>query len=163
MKNFFILFILTVNSLFSYSQTFTQEVKASAGGFYQQINGSMQFTIGEPLTETYSNSSAKLYQGFEQGSYTLVSVTELPILTDLDVNLYPNPSLGIFNLAIESKVVSIFAIDVIDYQGKNIIHKEISANNLEQLNLSDFSSSIYYVTISNAELSYLKTFKIIKL
>ena len=145
------------------AQTFTQEVKASGGGFYQQINGSIQFTIGEPLTETYSNSSAKLYQGFEQGSYTLVSVSELPMLTDLDVNLYPNPSLGIFNLAIESKAVSIFVIDVIDYQGKNIIHKEIYPNNLDQINLSDFSSSIYYVTISNVEISYLKTFKIIKL
>lgn len=163
MKKVFIVFVLIFNSFFSFSQTFTQEVRASGGGYYVQINGSLQFTIGEPLIETYSNTSAKLYQGFEQGSYALVSVTELPILTDLKVNLFPNPSFGIFNLAIESRVISIFSVDVIDFQGKIIFHKEISANNSEQINLNDFSSSIYYVIISNAEISYLKTFKIEKL
>lgn len=144
------------------AQTFTQQVNASGGGYYQQINGSMQFTIGEPLTESYTNPSTQLFQGFEQGSYSIVSVTELPILTNLNVNLYPNPSSGIFNVSIESNETHKFQINVMDSQGRSIIHKEITSKSTELIDLSDFASSMYYVTISNADKNYLKTFKIVK-
>ena len=144
------------------AQTLTQEVKASSGGFYQQINGSMQVTMGEPLTETYSNSSAKLYQGFEQGSYSIVSVSELPVLKNLNVNLYPNPSSGIFKIDIISEDILVFVLDVIDAQGKSIICKTITTNETQTIDLSVFASSIYHVSISNSEKNYLKTFKIIK-
>lgn len=162
MKQLFIISFIITNCFILNAQTFTQEVKSSGGGYYQQINGSMQFTIGEPLTETYSNSSAKLYQGFEQGSYSIVSVTELPVLTDLKVNLYPNPSSGIFNVNIESNENLIFQINVFDAQGKVIVQKEITSKSNESIDLSDFASSIYYVSISNVDNNYLKTFKIIK-
>ncbi|MCE9539997.1 MAG: T9SS type A sorting domain-containing protein [Bacteroidetes bacterium] len=162
MKRTIIISFIITNCFILNAQTFTQEAKTSGGGYYHQINGSMQFTIGEPLTETYTNSSAKLYQGFEQGSYSIVSVTELPMLTDLDVNLYPNPSTGIFNLNIESTETSTFKIDVINALGKSIIYKEITTKNIELIDLSGFASSIYYVSITNAGKNYLKTFKIIK-
>lgn len=162
MKHTIIISFIITNCFILNAQTFTQEAKTSGGGYYQQINGSMQFTIGEPLTETYTNSSAKLYQGFEQGDYSIVSVTELPVLNDLDVNLYPNPSSGIFNLNIESNESSVFRMNVIDAQGKSIVNKEITAKSIELIDLSGFSSSIYYVTITNADKNYLKTFKIIK-
>lgn len=162
MKHIFIISFIITNCFALNAQTFTQEVKTSGGGYYQQINGSMQFTIGEPLTETYINSSAKLYQGFEQGSYSIVSVSELPVLTNLEVNLYPNPSSGIFNLNIESNENLIFGINVIDAQGKSIINKEITAKSIELIDLSHFASSIYYVSITNADKNYLKTFRILK-
>lgn len=162
MKHIIAIFFLIVNCFVLNAQTITQEVKASGGGYYKQINGSMQFTIGEPLTEKYSNTSAKLYQGFEQGSYSIVSVSELPILADLDVILYPNPSSCIFNLHIESNEVFTFRMDVFNAQGETIIHKEITSENIDFIDLSGFASSIYYVSITNADKNYLKTFKIIK-
>ena len=45
----FVIFLIFCNCSIK-AQTFTQEVNSSGGGYYQQINGSMQFTIGEPLT-----------------------------------------------------------------------------------------------------------------
>ena len=144
------------------AQTLTQEVKASSGGFYQQINGSMQVTMGEPLTESYSNSSAKLYQGFEQGSYAIVSVEELTTIENLNVNLFPNPSNGIFKVDIKSDDVVTFTIDVKDVLGKTIISKSVKSNEIETIDLTAFASSMYHLSISNTEKNYLKTFKIIK-
>lgn len=154
---FLIIAITPVNA-----QTLTQEVNASSGGYYKQINGSIQFTIGEPLTETYSDSTAKLYQGFEQGSYIITSVTELPLIAGLDVNLYPNPSSGVFNFKIKSDFNTLFKVEVTDAQGKLILQKEINSNGLESIDLSNFAYSIYYVTVANTEKNYLKTFKIAK-
>ena len=160
-------FSLIILNLFVFTcvlnaQTLTQEVKASSGGFYQQINGSMQVTIGEPLTESYSNSSAKLYQGFEQGSYAIVSVEELTTIENLNINLFPNPSNGVFKIDIKSDDVVTFAIDVKDALGKTIINKTVKSNEIEIIDLTTFASSIYNVSISNSDKNYLKTFKIIK-
>lgn len=162
MKKTLVIFFVLTNCFVLNAQTFTQEVNSSAGGYYKQINGSMQFTIGEPLTETYTDTTATLYQGFQQGSYIIVSVTEQPIIADLNISLYPNPSSGIFNLKVESNETTVFKIDVVDAQGKCIIHKETNSKNSEAIDLSNFASSIYYVTITNTEKNYIKTFKIIK-
>ena len=37
-----------------------------------------------------------MYLGFEQGSYSIVSIEENRILENTDITLYPNPSNGIF-------------------------------------------------------------------
>ena len=112
MKQLFIIILgLYIFPYSGISQTLTQEVKASSGDFYQQINGSMQVTMGEPLTETYTNSSAKLYQGFEQGSYEIVSVEEINVIENLTVNLFPNPSNGVFKIDIKSDDVLTFTIE----------------------------------------------------
>jgi hypothetical protein len=159
---FLIILNLIIFTCIVKAQTLTQEVKASSGGFYQQINGSMQVTMGEPLTESYSNSSAKLYQGFEQGSYAIVSVEELTTIENLNVNLFPNPSNGIFKVDIKSDDVLTFTIDVKDALGKSIISKIVKSNEIETIDLTAFASSMYHLTISNSDKNYLKTFKIIK-
>lgn len=163
-KRLLLLFIIhfQLSTIHCQAQTFTQEVNASAGGYYQQINGSMQFTIGEPITETYTSASGKMYSGFEQGSYVIISVNELPAIADLNVTLFPNPSSGIINLNIVFKENYLFNIVLIDALGKVVLQKEIAANNVETINLENYGSAMYYVTVSNAELGYIKTLKIIK-
>lgn len=156
-----ILYLIIFTSLLK-SQTFTQEVISSSGDFYQQINGSLQATMGEPLTESYSNSSAKLYQGFQQGSYAIVSVEELTIIENLNVNLFPNPSNGLFKVDIKSDDMATFIVDVKDALGKSIINKSVKSNEIETIDLTTFASSIYHISISNSDKNYLKTFKIIK-
>lgn len=162
MKHLIIILNIFVFSYAFNAQTLTQEVKASSGGFYQQINGSMQVTMGEPLTETYSNPSAKLYQGFEQGSYSIVSVEELTTIENLNINLFPNPSNGVFKVDIKSDDILTFTVDVKDALGKTIINKTVKSNEIEIIDLTTFASSIYNVSISNSDKNSLKTFKIIK-
>ena len=157
-----LLFLFFIYGFFIDAQTFTQEVNASGGGFYQQINGSMQFTIGEPITETYSNTTAKMTQGFEQGSYLILAVDELPAITTISIDLFPNPSNGFFNVFIKADVNSLYYIEVMDAQGKLILNKEINSGLQETIDMAAFSSSIYFVIISDAEKNNLKTFKIIK-
>lgn len=162
MKHLLIILNLFIFTYVVNAQTLTQEVKASSGDFYQQINGSMQVTMGEPLTETYINPSAKLYQGFEQGSYSIVSVEELTKIENLNVNLFPNPSNGIFKIDIKSDDIINFIIDIKDALGKSFINKTVKSNEIETIDLTVFASSIYYVSISNSDKNYRKTFKLIK-
>lgn len=144
------------------AQTLTQEVNSNGGGNYSQINASLQFTIGEPIIETYSTSTGRLYQGFEQGNYNIVSIEEPVIDTAISVALYPNPSTGIFSLNLKSNLPQYFILKIVDMHGKLILEKQFSAESTETINLSEYNNSIYFIIINSTETSYTKTYKILK-
>ncbi len=47
-------------------QVFSQEVIATAGGYYEGENFSVSWTLGEPVTETFTGADVILTQGFQQ-------------------------------------------------------------------------------------------------
>lgn len=158
-----IILFLFASSCFSINaQSITQQDLSNGGGTYEQSNGSMQFNIGEPLTETYNNSNGQLYQGFEQGSYLVVSVEETLNTDVISVDLYPNPTDGVFSLNISSSLNSSFNLQITDGLGK-LIFQETSIQTLPyQFNLEQYESGVYYLTIVNDSGKYMKTYKVIK-
>jgi len=60
-----IFFILIALAFLSF-QTKAQQVIAAAGGYYEGENISLSWTLGEPVTETFSAGGAILTQGFQQ-------------------------------------------------------------------------------------------------
>ncbi len=69
MKKTFISFIsITLVFAFQYAnaQVFDRYVIGSAGTFATSVNGSMSWTIGEVVMETYSSSNNSFTQGFHQ-------------------------------------------------------------------------------------------------
>jgi len=71
---------------------------------------------------------------------------------DESINIYPNPSSGIFNFYSESNIEN---IKVYDYQGKEIYFK-IIGNVLGEIDLSYFKKGIYFIEFSNLKNSKFK-------
>ena len=161
MKLTSIILILLLPSLFN-AQSITQDVISNGGGTYQNINGSMQFNFGEPLTETYTNFSGQIYQGFEQGSYSLVSIHETPNVNNITVELYPNPSNGVFLLNIDADADSFFELQITDGLGKLILQEKSISTLPYQFNLKKHERGVYYLSILNKTDQYIKTYKVIK-
>ena len=63
MKHFL---LLPIFSLFFLSSTNAQEVITTAGDYHSAASGSLSWTLGEVLTETYSTGLNSLTQGFNQ-------------------------------------------------------------------------------------------------
>jgi len=61
-----ILFLTVIALTFLSIQVKAQQVIASAGGYYEGENISLSWTLGEPVTETFSAGSVILTQGFQQ-------------------------------------------------------------------------------------------------
>ena len=156
-----ILFIFLITTRV-YSQTFTQEVTASGGGYCKQINGSLQFTFGETLTETYSNSGARLYQGFQQGSYQIVGVAEIKTDTTVTAGIYPNPVADFVNITVRSSAAAKFIYKIISVEGQSIFTENITAGETKSIDLTKFAPGIYFISIQNNETGYQKTYKITK-
>ncbi len=56
-----------------------QQVIASAGGYYEGNNISLSWTLGEPVTETFSNGGVILTQGFQQPyNFYLQQILNIP-------------------------------------------------------------------------------------
>lgn len=81
MKKNFLLFLCILFAIAfqtANAQSFVREVIGSAGAFATSPNGSMEWTIGEVMTETYDGSNNFFTQGFHQPD-----VKEIVIIVNL--------------------------------------------------------------------------------
>lgn len=66
MKRYFILISIIGCFLNISGQTLTPEVISSSGGYFENTNASLSWTLGETVTETFSGTNVILTQGFHQ-------------------------------------------------------------------------------------------------
>ena len=152
-------------TLISYSQTSILEVISPAGGFFQNENISISWTLGEPVIETWVNESAGIMvtSGFQQGDFTLVSVPHNP-LAGFNVQMFPNPARLETNIKVTLPTLGQVNITVLDVTGRTIIQEMFNPATLEHthpLVVSSLKPGIYLVRVhSGAKL--VKVLKLIK-
>ena len=156
-----LLILFLVLAKITTAQTFTQEIYTTSGGFYHQINGSMQFTIGEPLIETYQNNNGQLFQGFEQGNYVVSGINEISNNPAASCIIFPNPATNFVQIQFSSRnPYSTYHYKLLNTQGLEIATGNLT-NPTETINLSNLSNSIYILQIAD-EKGYSQNFKLIK-
>ena len=74
-------------------------------------------------------------------------------------NIYPNPTNGVFNLFIGSKIEEQFAYKVTNSLGQLIVSEKIESNKTQSIDLSSNSAGVYFVTIQGV--NGIKTEKVI--
>jgi hypothetical protein len=150
-----LLIIFSMNTL---GQMTTPSVISTSGGFFSNGNGELSTTIGEmTMVQTFTDGNRFLTQGFQQQAPDSIhtAVNELNG-TDLIVKVYPNPSNGIFNVAVisgksfdvELKVFDILGI--MTYEGK-FLHS--SGTESLTLNLEHLPDGIYLLEFSSITLA----------
>lgn len=84
MKNIKILFVAVLLPAILMAQSVSPEVVSSAGDYYEGANGSLSWTLGEIATETYSNGTNILTQGFQQPFTVTLAGIDLDVLVYLE-------------------------------------------------------------------------------
>lgn len=82
-KVLFCLVIFNIPFLIS-AQSVSPEVISSAGDYYENVNGSLSWTLGEIATETYTAGNIILTQGFQQPISVAIAGIELDVLVYLE-------------------------------------------------------------------------------
>jgi len=140
-----------------------QEVIGSDGGFSNAANGSLSWTIGEVVTETFSNSNNFLTQGFHQNYEDLLDLQTI----DLGglYTIYPNPFINSITISKKSDDNG-FDYNIYDCNGKSIQKNSVvfapSCNELN-IDLSFFLPGIYFFEISTFDSGQRIVQQIIKL
>ena len=78
---------------------------------------------------------------------------------DLNVNIFPNPSLGIFTI-IPTALNSTLQIQIINTTGKTILTREITTNAPSVINLSNQPKGVYFLKITDGK-GHVNTQKLI--
>ena len=84
MKTFSLFLVIVLSPFFLAAQTASPQVVASSGDYYQGANASLSWTLGEIATETYSNGSNILTQGFQQPVSVSITGINLDLLVYLE-------------------------------------------------------------------------------
>ena len=166
MKKYLILTCTFFLFFIAKSQSISPEVIATAGDYFVGSNATLSWTLGEVITETVSNGSYTLTQGFQQPHYNITSIPDDPnIKNDQagDINIYPNPVGDQLNIAFKDMKQDNVVITVFDLSG-NVLINDIAENttSIKQLNMTFVAKGNYIIRFATKDGKFLKSFKVVK-
>jgi len=136
-----------------------QQVVATAGGTLSNASGSISYTIGEGVAQTFSKGEKVLTQGFQQ---TLLLVSDEKVLRELNFSIivFPNPTNEVVTLRVEKESFTGLLYLLYDLSGRLLAKKEIE-NSDTTIPFQSMQAGSYLLEVLDGKLG-LKTFKIIK-
>lgn len=98
----------------------------------------------------YALEAIPFYGGVKGGSRTInfVVTTATPSFTDLKVTVFPVPASGIINVVHGPQTLHMY-MTLTDFGGNVLIKRPFSENPVEQLDVSQFTTGLYYLTITS--------------
>lgn len=102
--------------------TKAQSVVASDGGYYIGTQGTLSWTLGEPVSETYISISNQFTQGFQQNYEKFLGLEEVD--SDISFSIYPNPCTSSLSMQFDKEAEMFIRIH--DQQGRQIELTEIT-------------------------------------
>ncbi len=138
------------------SAVYAQEVISSQGSTYVNTNGTIDFTLGEVITNTETSGNFTLTQGFHQTNWNFLGLEDFN--PTYSASIFPNPTSD--ELIIKASDFEKVTYSLFDDQGKLISQNLLSGEvTLIQVNQLEFGT--YYITLKN-ENQQLKSFKLVK-
>lgn len=156
MKYIFTILLLAI-TIIGNSQTIDRSVVSSNGDHFANGSAQLSITIGEVVTETVSNGTNELTQGFHQTNIVITNIEDHE--SNVEMNIFPNPTMESITIKLK-ELENGLTITMHTIEGKVLLNKKVNA--LEtKLNLNAFAKGTYFVNVLKAK-KLVKTFKILK-
>jgi hypothetical protein len=146
------------------AQSLSSSVVATSGGQFSAASGSLDWTLGEIMTETYQNTNGIFTQGFQQ--LGAINITGLEEAVEKKIIVYPNPTYNELTLDFKGLDITECVVELIDLQGRKLISKPLQINAAQRqhkLSLLDIAASLYLLRIQSTNTSTEYSFRIIKI
>jgi len=160
-KQSFIICLCFAGSLLK-AQTVTPTVISNNGGYVAAAQGSIAWTIGEPISETYSTGANITTMGFHQPELGLASLIK-EYGESAELLAYPNPVKESLTISFNDLQNGNYAFNLSDNIGRTIYKSETEIKDDSKqvnLNMSAYPAGVYFLNIS--QLQFKKTIKITK-
>ena len=124
----------------------------------------LSWTIGEPITETFSNSTWILTQGFHQSWQSQGTIGQEPYEhSQLTVKVYPNPVRELLSVSLGNNYSSLL-LDIYDISGRLIRHQESAPKqSVVTFPIRWLSAGSYLLRITTADYSINESYRLQKL
>ena len=141
-----LLLLLLSLPLIGLGQVTSPSVISNSGDSYSNGSIIMDYTLGEIVIETYTNSTTILTQGFHQG---ILKVNTSVENIDIKTKVYPNPTTNFIIIELEKNVNA--DILVYDINGKIVIKDKLNDEQQKQLDFSFLNQGNYLLHINIAD------------
>ena len=141
-----LLLILLCLPMIGFGQVTSPSVVSSSGDSYSNGSVIMDYTLGEIVVETHTNSSTILTQGFHQG---VLKVNTEVVNIDIKTKVYPNPTTNFLIIELEKNVNA--DILVYDINGKIVIKDRLNNEQQKQLDFGFLKQGNYLLHINIAD------------
>ncbi|MEA3495505.1 MAG: T9SS type A sorting domain-containing protein [Bacteroidota bacterium] len=147
-----IVFVLLVS--ISFGQSFSRSVIATAGFDISTNAEKLSYTIGEPITLTFSDDENMYFltQGFQQSTKFISKIFGDEMYSP-QIRLFPNPTRDKISIDFHDSKIENLEIEIFDLYGKktelkfrNRIFK--SENNVVSIDMTSLSTGIYFIGIT---------------
>ncbi|OFY67347.1 MAG: hypothetical protein A3H98_05685, partial [Bacteroidetes bacterium RIFCSPLOWO2_02_FULL_36_8] len=141
---------------------FSQETITTTGGNLKGTNGSVSYTVGQVVNQTYSGGNGYIIQGVQQ-PYEISIVTSQEEAKDIQLKfaLYPNLTQDVINLIVDNVNTTDLRYQLSEISGRQLTNTPV-LNRETQINLSSYPAETFILTIFRDK-KIIKTFKIIKI
>ena len=145
-------------SSISLAQSVSPDVTAAAGAHFAIPSVQVSWTLGEPITQTLSNTSSQFTQGFQQSDVTVVGISDFDF--SYSVEAYPNPTVNVVHIKL-SEHVSDGELSIIDPTGKTILERAITEQEFT-LDFATYAQGTYFLNLKNESGELLHTIRLQK-
>lgn len=137
-----------------------QQVLSAAGNSGGNAEVVVDWTLGEPVIETLSNTSGVLTQGLHQTRLIITAINDLTIL-GVEISAFPNPTSGLLNIKIEQAGNHAYSYRIETPEGRYVAQNPVFPGN-GQIHLGTLATGVYILSIVPDNRKWVKTFKIVK-
>lgn len=145
--------ILVYTAMYSAGYAQSLELISGGGSYAENSNGSLSWSIGEPVIMTVEGSANHITQGFHQSD---IRVSGIEDIAGTDISVYPNPTSGLVNIVVNNTVY----LQVYDAQGRLMKEAQLTGS-FNELDLSDVNRGVYILHF-RSEGNIINTIRIIK-
>jgi hypothetical protein len=143
----------------SHAQSVSPEVTATAGAHFAIPSIQMSWTLGEPITQSFSNSTAQFNQGFQQAFIDVTGIFDYDFA--YTVEAFPNPTVSTVRIKLSENVVA-GKMSIIDPTGKTIYTNDITESDF-LLDFAPYAQGTYLLNLIDEAGTLLHTVRLEKI
>ena len=140
-----------------------QDAVPAAGGDASGSGGSVSFSFGQLIYNTYVGSSGSVVEGMQQPfEISLITGMEGIQISGLSLSLYPNPANDLLTAELKHArgAGQLITLEVFDAYGKRM-HVFTLVEGLTTLTISDLTPGLYFIRAFDG-IQSIQTYKLIK-
>lgn len=153
MKKLYTFLAVAGYACMAHAQSLSPTVIASTGGFSQNANGSLSYTVGEmTMVQTFSANGNILTQGFQQPNDVVSGLIDLSQTDFGAVIVYPNPAVDNLWYGFqypESGRLEVTLFNTVGQKVADLYSGNYSqGKQVEELNVSTYAAGMYMLTVN---------------
>jgi len=151
--------LLILIFLLSASAMQAQQVMTTSGNYNSNTSGSLSWTLGECVIETYTSGNVVLTQGFQQSKLIVTALKEVSG-NSLAISIYPNPTNDFVLIKGTPESVKNLRYMLFDLNGKLLAEQKVT-NSETTLSFNNLQTGTYLVKLIRND-QEVQVFKIVK-